>query len=133
LIPTGQTIIRDCHSISGQIAIPTQSWTSSLLLNVAQYRTEYQRVFALSPEEAKAAYLAKQTAIAPVSQVSEEEIQAILDAMNETGAWIEDLSAPDHTDCKNKPRHQFRGISKRTYTKNKKALMSYRQSHNLER
>ena len=94
-------------------------------LDLAPCRAEYERVFALTPEEAMAEYEAKAQEHTPLPEVSAEEAARILGAMNGAGAWIEDLSAPDHRDWKNRPRHCFRGISTRTYSANMRALSAY--------
>ena len=94
-------------------------------LDVAPLRKEYERVFALTPEEARAEYQKEKSAQPAVPVVSAETIQGLVDSMNEKGAWIEDLSAPDYTDWKFKPSRHFRGISTRTFTNNMNALLYY--------
>ena len=94
-------------------------------IDVPALKKEYERVYALSPEDAMAQYRAGQDAEAPISSVTAETAQSLIDSMDERGAWIEDLKAKDHTDWKNKPQRAFRGISTRTYVRNMYALMNY--------
>ena len=96
-----------------------------LRIDVAALRAEYERVFALTPEQAMAKYAAEQNTKPATPKVSPEAVQKLIDSMNERGAWGEELSAPDYTDWKQKPRRHFRGISTRTYTKNMQTFVNY--------
>lgn len=91
-------------------------------VDVDALRAEYDRVYALTPEEA----LAEGDRPAPAPAVPDDAaIQALLDSQNENGMWIEDLTAVDHTDWKFKPRREFRGISTRTFCTNMRALTAW--------
>jgi PelA/Pel-15E family pectate lyase len=96
-----------------------------LRLDVEALRKEHERVDALSPEEAAKEWAAKQQPARKPAAVTGDAVQGLLDSVNERGAWIEDLSMPDHRDWKGLPRHAFRGISTRTYCNNMKILMQY--------
>ena len=97
-------------------------------IDVPSLREEYQRVAALAPAEALAEHRAEQASTPAAGQVSVERVQQILAALDDRGAWVEDLSVPDYHDWKSKPRRHFRGISTRTYTKNMRALITYCRS-----
>jgi PelA/Pel-15E family pectate lyase len=94
-----------------------------ITLDIEALRKEYDRVSALTPADAKAEYEAEIAAVPASPEVDPETVKNLLDSMNEKGAWIEDLSVPDYTDWKFKPRRQFRGISTRTYVNNMRTLM----------
>ena len=94
-------------------------------LDVPALRKEYQRHFEMSPEEAHAEYEASLKEEKNLPEVTADEVKSILDALDDRGAWVEDLSLSDHTDWKFKPRREFRGISTRTYTNNMHKLLSY--------
>ncbi len=95
-----------------------------LTIDIPALQEEYERVFNLSPEEAKAEYQAQQEA-KPPSRPKAKAVEEIIGAMDGKGAWIEDLSAPDYTDWKFKPREEFRGISTRTFSSNMRTLTDY--------
>jgi PelA/Pel-15E family pectate lyase len=94
-------------------------------IDVEALRKEYARVDALSPVEAMAEYQAAKSAKSPAPNVSVETVEKIVAAMDERGAWIEDLEVVDYTDWKFKPRRKFRGISTRTFVQNLRMLSSY--------
>ncbi|MCB9782074.1 MAG: pectate lyase [Candidatus Omnitrophica bacterium] len=94
-------------------------------INIPQLRERYEEMSALSPEEAMDRYKKEKDKGKPVVGTNAEEVQTILDSLNEKGAWIEDLSMPDPTDWKYKPRTEFRGISVRTFAKNLRVLSAY--------
>lgn len=96
-------------------------------INVEALRTEYERVHAMSPDEAKAEWEAgQQTTVSP-PVVNAEKAQALIDSLDERGAWVEDRSVPDYTDWKFKPRRTFDGIAIRTYVQNMTTLLNYTQ------
>jgi len=96
-----------------------------ITVDVDGIRKEYERVYALRPEEAMAEWAAKET---PVLEVTADTAAALIAAQNENGMWIEDLFAVDHTDWKYKPKREFRGISTRTFCSNLKSLAAYWKS-----
>ncbi len=97
-------------------------------VDVEGMRKEYKRVFAMSPDEAMAEYAAEQAAQPAPPEASPETIQAMIDSMNERGAWIEDVTVKDYTDWKFKPQRTFKGINIRTYVNNMKTMLGYLQS-----
>ncbi|MCA9439054.1 MAG: hypothetical protein KC978_24935, partial [Candidatus Omnitrophica bacterium] len=92
-------------------------------IDIEGLRKKYEEMSALNPEEAMERYQKEKNK--PTIKTSPEEVQSILNSMIEKGTWIEDLSMPDHTDWKYKPRTEFRGISVRTFAKNLRALAAY--------
>lgn len=94
-------------------------------IDVDAVRREYARVAAMSPEEAHAEYLAAKNARPARATVDPAEVESITRSMDARGAWIEELSVPDYTDWRGKPRRTFRGISVRTFVKNMRALLAY--------
>ena len=92
-------------------------------IDIESLEKEYERVKALSPEEAKNEYESEKQNQPP--PVDPKQVQGLMDGMNESGAWVEDLSVPDYTDWKFKPRRNFRGISTQTYIRNMRALINY--------
>lgn len=98
-------------------------------VDVDAIEAEYKRVAALSPEAARAEYEAAQAHTPAPQTVPDDAAAAIIAAMDDRGAWVEDLVATDHTDWKYKPRRQFRGIATRTYVNNMRTLLHHWQQH----
>lgn len=96
-----------------------------ITLNIDHFRSEYERVSNLSPEEARAEYLNEKEQPRKTSKATAEEVQAIVDSLDERGAWVEDLAIPDFEDYMNNPPRKFRGISTRTYIDNMQKLSSF--------
>ena len=94
-------------------------------IDVNAIKTEYKRVSALTPEQAMAEHQEEQKARPAVPEVPPEVIQQLIASMDKRGAWIEELSVPDYTDWKYKPRRHFRGISTATYCRNMQTFMNY--------
>jgi PelA/Pel-15E family pectate lyase len=94
-------------------------------LDLETIRAEYRRYHEMTPEQARAEYEASLHTEPVLPRVTPEEVRIILESLDPRGAWVEDLSLPDHTDWKFKPRHEFRGISTRTYTANMTNLLAY--------
>ena len=96
-----------------------------LAIDIPALQKEYERVFRLSPDEARAEHQAQLDANPSPAPPEARAVQEIIDAMDGKGAWVEDLSVPDYTDWKFKPGEQFRGISTRTFSRNMQALTNY--------
>lgn len=94
-------------------------------IDVDALRKEYERVNALSPDEAMAEYREAKKAATPRPEVSAEAAEEVIAHMDERGAWVEDLEVVDYTDWKFKPRRAFRGISTRTFVRNMETLLAY--------
>ena len=103
-------------------------------MNPSWFRAEYERVSALSPEAALAEYRAKRDAAPPAPHVSWESVRAVIDALDERGAWVEDLSLLDYGNYIENPKREFRGISTKSYVDNMHVLIAHmRMSNNPER
>ena len=98
-------------------------------VDCAALRKEYERVSALSPEEARAEYEAGLVQAPAVPEVSTETVRGLIESMDQRGAWVEDLSVPDYLDWKFRPRREFRGISTRTFAKNLRTFIHYLERH----
>ena len=94
-------------------------------VDVASLRKEYERVRALTGEQAQAEYLEEKGVIQSIKRVDDSEIRHIISALDERGAWVEDLSIPYYPDVVGKPRRIIRGISTQTYISNMQKLMDY--------
>jgi PelA/Pel-15E family pectate lyase len=94
-------------------------------IDVAALRRKYERVSGLSPGEAMAEHRAATVAKSAVQEVDGENVRAAIEAMDERGAWVEDLSVLDYHDWKGRPRREFRGISTRTFVTNMRMFVGY--------
>jgi len=94
-----------------------------LKLDIPALKAEYERVFALAPEQAMTEY--QSVTPPPLSPVSPETIQTMIDSLDDKGRWIENLEVKDYSDWKFKPRIKFRGISVRTYVNNLRTMAQY--------
>lgn len=94
-------------------------------LDVDAIRNEFERVSALSPEEAHAEHVAQGEDVPAATAPNPKAIQQLLDGMDPRGAWVEDLEVVDYTDWKFKPRRTFRGISVRTFARNLEAMAAH--------
>ncbi|MBN1293045.1 MAG: pectate lyase [Candidatus Latescibacteria bacterium] len=94
-------------------------------INVEAIKNEYERVNALTPEEAQAEYKAKKSTSERKREVEPETVKKLLDSMDNRGAWVEKLNVPDYIDLIHNPRKEFMGISTATYIKNMETLINY--------
>jgi len=93
-------------------------------LNVDALRHEYERVAALSPEEARREY-ERNLVSAPRPKPDVGVVQAIIDVLDDRGAWVEDLTVSNYTNYIEGEPRTFRGISVRTFANNMQILIDY--------
>ncbi len=96
--------------------------------DMAAVKREYERVNALTPEEAMAEYNRKKSDLRRANKVDASGIEKLIDSLDNRGAWVEELSIPDYLDVVNNPRRILQGIDTETYIKNMSALIGYLQS-----
>ena len=94
-------------------------------VDVESLKKEYERVNALSPEEAQAEYKVKKKAQRSVHEIDPEKIEKVINSMDERGAWIEDITMRDFFNPWFGKRTTYRGISIRTYLRNMRTMMQY--------
>ena len=94
-------------------------------INVDALRLEYERVNALSPEEAMAEYKAEVSAKPSVPSVDPDKVEQLIKNMDDRGAWVEELNVPDYSDPVKGQRRKFSGISTATYIRNMRTLINY--------
>lgn len=54
-----------------------------------------------------------------------KQVAALIEAMDDRGAWVEDLSFPNTEDYMNNPPEEFRGISTRTFINNIEIILDW--------
>ncbi|MFC1541537.1 pectate lyase [Candidatus Latescibacterota bacterium] len=94
-------------------------------INVPAVRKEFERVSALSPEQAMAEYQKNKSAESPPSRINSDDIMKIISSLDNRGAWITELSIPDYIDLVNNPRRTLDGISTREFIRNMHRLIDY--------
>ena len=94
-------------------------------IDVKSLRNEYERVFALTPEQATAEYRAELEAKPAPPKVAADKVRMLIDTMDKRGAWVEEFTVVDYEDWKYRPRRQVRGYCTSTYTGNMKVFLQY--------
>ncbi len=89
-------------------------------------RKEFERIRALSPEEAHAEYEAKKASADEPRNVTSERAREIVDALDPRGCWITGITIPDYlNDALYAPRTTMQGINIRVFNANMEALTDY--------
>ncbi|MBN1291304.1 MAG: pectate lyase [Candidatus Latescibacteria bacterium] len=90
-------------------------------------RNEYERVSALTPDQARAEYEAERKKKTPAQPVGPAKIEEIIQSLDERGAWVEDITMRDYFNPWFGELTTFRGINIRTFINNMNALTDYLQ------
>jgi len=91
--------------------------------NVPALKKEYERVNALSPEEAMAEYRDRESRSLSNHEPDPENIRKIISSMDNRGAWVEEMTFVDYIDALNRPARKVPGITTKTYIRNMKMLI----------
>jgi PelA/Pel-15E family pectate lyase len=94
-------------------------------VNVDAVKKKFERVSALSSEEAMAEYTTGRAAEKPLPTVDSDEIAKIITSTDNRGAWITEITIPDYIDLVNNPRKTFDGISTREFLRNIHSLIDF--------
>ena len=96
-------------------------------IDVPAHKKEFERVNALTPEQAFAEYERKTANKKALPDVKPEEVESIIKSLNSTGAWIEDLSISNYVNpcADNRKGTTIRGISTGTYIGNMKKMIGF--------
>jgi len=95
-------------------------------VNVQALKKEYERVNALTPEEAMAEWYPKTRSKPYVPpKVDPKKVRNIIDTMDERGAWVHEIRIPYYKDVVNNPPERKQGIHTRTFINNMKTMTSY--------
>ena len=88
-------------------------------------RKEYERMNALTPEQARAEYEAERNEKASIQQVDPAKVEEIIKSLDKRGAWVEDITMRDYFNPWFGERTTFRGINIRTFIGNMNMLTNY--------
>lgn len=94
-------------------------------INVDAIKREYERVNALTPEQAMAEYEARKNAPARTRRIDAAAVEKMIGSLDSRGAWIVELSIPNYPNVVNNPRRKLQGISTSTYIRNMRSCINY--------
>jgi len=99
------------------------------VVDINGLKREYERIRALTPEQARTEYKALKTIKDKTQKVNASEIKKLMTSMDTRGAWIENIEVHDvnliMTASRYDTRKKIRGISTRSYMKKMYSLLSY--------
>ncbi len=91
-------------------------------LDIAAVRRAYERVKALTPEQARAEYEASKKGRSIASDPA--AVKASIAALDRRGAWVTDIRIPNYTDPITGERRQIKGISTAAFVANMRKLIA---------
>ena len=94
-------------------------------VNINEIEREYERVRAMSPEEAHAEYLAEKNTPVTVPVVDSEKVEELINSLDKRGVWITEITLPYYYDPCKIPRRTMKGISTRTFQNNMYTFINY--------
>ena len=97
-------------------------WTR---VDVDDLRAQFERISALTPEQAQEKYRRERTAVRPKRAVDPTDVEKIINSLDTRGAWVEDLTMRDYFNPWFGETTTFRGISIRTFIANMGTLTEY--------
>ena len=80
---------------------------------------------ALSPEEARAEYDRRLDNPQKSRNVSDDKVREIIDALDDRGAWLEEVRIKNYENRVRVPFKYFEGFTTRTYIQNMGILLEY--------
>ena len=97
-------------------------WTR---VDVDDLRAQFERISALTPEQAQEKYRRERTAVRPKRAVDPTDVEKIINSLDTRGAWVEDLTMRDYFNPWFGETTTFRGISIRTFIANMGTLTEH--------
>jgi len=99
------------------------------VLRLEPIRAEYDRISALSPDEARAEY--EKESISPTRRKTDPaEVRLVIDSLDSRGAWVTDAMIPQYlNDALGSPPIPKKVIDVRLYTRNMETLIGYVKAH----
>lgn len=95
------------------------------VVNVESLKKEYERINALSPEEAVAEYESEKNLPPSTLKVDPETAENIIKSIDERGAWVQEIRIPVYKDVVNNPPVKKMGIRTGTYIRNMRIMINY--------
>jgi len=88
-------------------------------------KNEYNRIKALTPEEARAEYLEERHTEKSLEVVDAGSVEKLIAALDKRGAWITLITLPSYSDPCGGQGRKLKGISTRTFQSNMNMLIKY--------
>jgi hypothetical protein len=98
-------------------------------LDLGPMREEFERLAALSPEQAMQDYRSAKSRL-PASKTEVEDVKRLISSMDPRGAWITEINFLDTLDYVDNPPTRFKGIDTRTYISNSYELINFLKQNN---
>ena len=99
-----------------------------ITLNIDALRHEFERVRAMTLEEAMAAHKAREGNPPRAPRVSSDRVEELNQLLDERGAWVETVTLPNYEDYINGPKRTLSGIVTATYIRNMHTLLDHMES-----
>ncbi len=96
-------------------------------VEIEPLKKEYDRVNALSPQQAMEEYRARKNRPKSVPAGNSSAVESIIKSMDNRGAWVEEISIPDYKDTVNNPRRTLQGMNTATYIRNMRTMIKFIQ------
>jgi len=94
-------------------------------IDIDAIKREYERAMKQTPDEAMQEWHLKKVLPERVPNVDPERVENLIDAMDDRGAWVEEISIPDYRDVVNNPRRKLQGINTSSFIRNMRTMINY--------
>lgn len=97
------------------------------LVDIDGLRRKYEDISSLTPEEARSRYERAKTTHTSCPEVDPKAVEELIDALDNRGAWVEDISVHDSNLAmiQDRPNKTIRGISTGRFRSHMRLLMGY--------
>ena len=94
-------------------------------IDCEKLKAAYEKVKAMSPQEARASYQAQMKRAEQRPASDQETVKKLIQSMDPRGAWVTSITIPNYSDPITSPRRQVQGISTGGFISNMEKLMGY--------
>ncbi|MDP2982815.1 MAG: pectate lyase [Candidatus Latescibacter sp.] len=94
-------------------------------IDCERLKAAYEKVKAMSPQEARASYHARKKRAEKRPASDPETVKKLIQSMDPRGAWVTSITIPNYSDPITSPRRQVQGISTGGFISNMEKLMGY--------
>ncbi|MFA6472345.1 MAG: pectate lyase [Candidatus Latescibacterota bacterium] len=94
-------------------------------IDIQAVKQEFERINALSPEQAMEEYKLQKEAKTEPSAVSMEIVEKLISSMDSRGAWVTEIRIPNYHDTINGPVRITQGIETSTFIRNIRTLTNF--------
>lgn len=94
-------------------------------IDIPSIKREYERVNALTPEQAKAEYQAIRFAKPQIPRVESETVRNLISSLDNRGAWVVEMKIPPYSDPINGKARILQGIDTEVFVNNMYMMMNF--------